>query len=617
MAASGPTGNNGEIVSDAITELYRSALIAHQAGLIGEASSGYRQILSLDPRHAEATYLLATILWQQGDLPQAESLLHKALHLREDINFLASLAQLLHETNRLSEAEMTYRRVLALDPNFVSVLCNLGSLLKQTGHQAEAEQFYRHAIDLQPHLTEVHFNLSNLLQDTQRFQEAEGSLRVVLDLMPNHAGAHCNLGNLFKLRKSYAAAETEYRTAIELRPDFAEAFFNFGGLLQETGRLDEAESALRKSVALKPGYVDAHYNLGKLLKETQRLSEAEAEYRFVLAIDPQHADAQWNLGLLLLLLGRYEEGWPFYEARYSEKRTDCVARIPKLPCPQWQGESLADKSLLIWPEQGFGDYIQFSRYARILKAQGVSRLTMVCAPPLKPLLETLESVDAVVTTSESIPRHDFWSFPMSLPLHLGTTRGNLPDIIPYLSVRAKRTEHWRPQIPADGFNVGLVWRGNPGHANDAQRSLPDLKILAPLWHIAGTRFISLQMGCSQDLEEITAAGLPIVSLGPEIQDFADTAAIITQLDLLISVDTAAAHLAGALGKPCWLLLPTPNADWRWLVDRQDSPWYPGVMRLFRQTEPQDWLGVVKELELSLAQSVQARALAHPGRLHVW
>jgi tetratricopeptide (TPR) repeat protein len=609
MAECGPTSDDEAGLPDTVAELYRSALIAHQAGHVAEASAGYRQILSLNSHHADATYLLAMIRWQQGDLLLAEFLLRKALDLREDANFLASLAQLLHETCRLSEAETAYRSALALDPNFVTALCNFGSLLKLTGNLAEAEQSYRNAIAIQPTLIEAHFNLSNLLQDTQRFQEAELSLRVVLELMPNHAGARCNLGNLLKRSKCYDAAEAEYRVAIELQPDFAEAYFNLGGLFQGMGRVAEAESAFRKSVELRPNYVDAHYNLGKLLNETRHLAEAEAEYRYVLAIEPQHADARWNLALLLLLLGRYEEGWSCYEARYDENRSDGVVNIPKLSCPQWRGESLVDKSLVIWPEQGFGDYIQFSRYAKLLKERGVSRLTMVCDPPLKPLLETLDAVDFVITESEPIPSHDFWSLPMSLPLHFGTCVTTIPDRVPYLYARAERVESWQQRIPVDGFRVGVVWRGHPGHANDAQRSLPNLEILAPLWRIAGTRFISLQTGLARGGDVVTAACLPIVPLGSEIRDFADTAAIIAQLDLVISVDTATAHLAGAMGKPCWLLLPMPNSDWRWLVDRQDSPWYPSAMRLFRQTDPQGWLGVVGEVERSLAKLVHASGFA--------
>ncbi len=283
-----------------------------------------------------------------------------------------------------------------------------------------------------------------------------------------------------------------------------------------------------------------------------------------------------------------------------------LGRIPDLPYPRWQGESLAGKSLLIWPEQGLGDYIQFCRYAPLLKDRGLARLSLFCAPSLKALLETVNGVDAVITDPASVPGHDYWCFPLSLPLHFGTTVDAIPAALPYLRALPERMDRWRNRLPGEGRKVGLAWKGNPKLKNDSNRSLPGLETLAPLWAVPGVSFVSLQKGPGEDQATQAPAAQPIIALGTQAGDFADTAAIIAQLDLVICVDTAIAHLAGAMGKTCWVLLPALGTDWRWLDDRPDSPWYPGVMRLFRQSKIGDWSRTVDEVASALNSRVNAR-----------
>jgi hypothetical protein len=274
--------------------------------------------------------------------------------------------------------------------------------------------------------------------------------------------------------------------------------------------------------------------------------------------------------------------------------------------PRWQGESLVGKSLLVWMEQGFGDEIQFCRYLPLLKAQGAAHITLVCHPPLKTLLETLAGVDAVLAVDDEASElrpHDYWSLLLSLPYQFRTDLGSIPAAIPYLAVPAAAGQRWAGRLADAPINVGIVWQGNPRHLSDHERSLPSLATLAPLWDIPGIRFVSLQKGRD---EAATSPGQAIVALGPMLQDFAETAAVIAQLDLLISVDTAVVHLAGALGKPSWVLLPAYKTDWRWLRHRPDSPWYPGVMRLFRQRQRGDWGLAVLELRDALRQWVVGR-----------
>ncbi|RFU48761.1 hypothetical protein D0B32_02690 [Paraburkholderia sp. DHOC27] len=267
--------------------------------------------------------------------------------------------------------------------------------------------------------------------------------------------------------------------------------------------------------------------------------------------------------------------------------------------------------MVIWADEGYGDQIQFARYVPLLRQRGVSRITLVCDEALKPLLETVDGVDCVISDPFAVPPHDYWSLFMSLPRYFGTTLETIPTTIPYVVPLQEKLEHWQKKLPVDGIRVGLVWKGNPHHGNDVHRSLPSLATLAPLWSIPGITFVSLQKyHAGQDARQ-PLAGQYITPLGEEIQDFADTAAIVAQLDLTICVDTAVAHVAGALGKPCWVLLPSFHTDWRWLTDRADSPWYPETMRLFRQTRFNDWTPVIEEV----THALQAWALTrpHPNR----
>ncbi|OGR00408.1 MAG: hypothetical protein A2505_08735 [Deltaproteobacteria bacterium RIFOXYD12_FULL_55_16] len=399
-------------------------------------------------------------------------------------------------------------------------------------------------------------------------------------------------------------AEKYWRTVIQVQPGDAGTHYNLGILLSELKRLNESEAVYRQAIALQPEYVEAHNNLGILLSELKRFEEAEAAYCQAIAIQPGYAEAQLNLGLLLLKLGRLEEAWPLYEARYHPKNKARVTSPPLLPFPQWQGEPLVGKSILVYPEQGFGDEIQFARYLPLLKARGASRVTLACRPPLWSLLQSIVGADKVVAFSEDLfmEASDFWVFPLSLPLRFHTTLDTIPAALPYLAADPELVEHWRPWLPPSAFRVGLAWKGADWHNNDANRSLPGLSALAPLWSVPEVGFVSLQKGQGEEEALCPPENQPLLNLGAEIRDFADTAAIISQLELVICVDTAIAHLAGALGKPCWVLLPAIGTDWRWLQERADSPWYPGVLRLFRQEQAEDgWGSTVARVAAALGE----------------
>lgn len=434
-----------------------------------------------------------------------------------------------------------------------------------------------------------------------RIDEAVQCYLNAIRLAPNPARAHLNHGNALLLKGDLKGALEAFRTAIKHKPEYAGAYYNMGNALLGNGQLDEAAASYRSALDIQPDYAEVHCVLGIALRERGQIDGAISCFRRAIEIDPDLAEARYNLGSLLLSLGQYAEAWPEYEARYHPNINGRYVILPSVPYPQWQGEPLTGKSLVIWPEQGFGDEIQFARYIPLLKTRGVSRITLVCKSPLKALLGTLEGVDAVIPQSEaaSLPFHDYWTFSMSLPLHFATTVETIPAKLPYLSVLPERLELWRGRLPSGTLKVGLAWKGSAGHKNDANRSLPSLSILAPLWSVRGVAFVSLQKGQGEQEAVAPAAGQPIVDMGSGVQDFADTAAIVAQLDLVICIDTVIAHLAGALSKPSWVLLPAFGTDWRWLREQTDSPWYPGVMRLFRQTEAGDWAAAIGEVAQAL------------------
>jgi Tfp pilus assembly protein PilF len=426
---------------------------------------------------------------------------------------------------------------------------------------------------------------------------AEACYLQALDLQPWHAAARANLGYLKEQQGAAAEAEFHYRQAIALMPDHAQLQQNLGALLLKEKRFAESEEAMRAAVALAPDAPSAWSQLGVLLACTHREAEAEACYREALALEPGHARAEFNLSYLLLRQARFEEGWRMLEARWQ------FDRFPlSFDCPFWEGEALDGKSIVIGLEAGHGDMIHFCRYAVLLKERGAV-VSVVCHPALRRLFATLPGVDHVHALGDELPGGwDYWTRPMRLPGLFGTEMSSIPAAVPYLHAQPELAEHWRGMLPQDGLRVGLAWRGNANFENDADRSLPSLMSLAPLGAVAGSgaalHFVSLQKGPAEGEALQPPVGMALHPVGPLLADFADTAAVIATLDLVISVDTAVAHLAGAMGKPCWLLLPDYRCDWRWMKDRDDTPWYP-TMRLLRQPRDGGWMPVIEQVAAAL------------------
>ena len=453
---------------------------------------------------------------------------------------------------------------------------------------------------------EALFFEGNRLRADGQAAQAERCWREAIAWQPDFAEAHANLAWLLDQCGLKVEAERHYRQALACQPDDGQTQLNFAVMLAGQKRFAQAQAAYRDALRLQPESAVVWSNLGVLQACMKREDDAERSYRRAIELDPDYALAQFNFSYLLLRQGRYEEGWRCLEAR------DWYAPLEDyLECPRWQGEALVGKALLIGVEAGQGDMIQLCRYAAVLKACGARRITLLCHPPLKTLLSTAAGVDEVIAINEALPKRgwDVWTPPFSIPFHCQTRLDNIPARLPYLAADPHRLACWSARLQHDRtpgeLRVGLCWKGSASFENDDQRSLPALDVLAPLGAVAGVRFFSLQKGVGEDQAAQPPAGLKLVNLAPQLRDFADTAAIIDNLDLVISVDTAVAHLAGALGKRCWLLLPAYKTDWRWLTERSDSPWYPQVMRLFRQRAMGDWTGVVGELAIALAQQVSS------------
>jgi tetratricopeptide (TPR) repeat protein len=430
-------------------------------------------------------------------------------------------------------------------------------------------------------------------------KQAESCFRRATDLRPDLSEAWVNLGLLLDQDGELAEAEQCYQFAMNLGEHSPQLFLNYGALLAAHRQFDAAVALYRKGLTHAPHTPALWSNLGVLLASLRRDTEAEVCFRTALDHSPDYPSARYNLGYLLLRQGNFDDGLPSFEAR------DWYASMEKvlsdtLGIQRWQGEALANKSILITCEAGHGDMIQFSRYASLLKARGATQVDMLCQPALQRLFGSVQGLDRILPLDHpvSLANWDYWTPPLSLPRYCGTHAKSIPSTTPYLHPDANDIERWQNLLPAEGLRIGLAWRGNPKFENDRERSLPHLLNLASLWSVPDVSFVSLQKGAGEEEVSTIQSAFPITALGPHLQDFADTAAVIATLDLVISVDTAVAHLAGALGKPCWLMLPHFQSDWRWQLERQDSPWYPG-MRLFRQRYAGDWRSVVEEIHAAL------------------
>jgi Tfp pilus assembly protein PilF len=431
---------------------------------------------------------------------------------------------------------------------------------------------------------------------------ARRSFGQALAAQPDMAPAWSNLGLLHEDDGRPDEAEACYRRALALHPDLHAAVMNLATLLAQQMRFDEAEQCYRQAIALEPGDPAPWSNLGAMLTCLRREGDAQACLRHALNLDPNYDKARFNLGYLWMRQGRLQEGWLCNEARPFPATLQA-----RLGIARWSGEPLRGRSVLLATDAAHGDLIQMVRYARVLKAKGAARVAVWGQPALRSLLSRAPDVDCYIAFDEPFApaEWDCWAPLMSLPHLCGTTVDDIPAVLPYLHAEPSRVgcraKAMAEQGAHAGLRVGLVWRGNPRHENDAQRSLPSLRTLKPLWQVPGVHFVSLQSGAGSEQARRPPARQPLLSLHEPLGDFLETAAVVANLDLVIGVDTSVVHLAGALGKPVWVLLSDYKTDWRWMNGRVDSPWYPGVMRLFRQDASRQWAPVIAQVAQALGE----------------
>jgi tetratricopeptide (TPR) repeat protein len=589
-----------------ISEALAIAVRHHQAGRLQAAGQIYRQILALEPNHADAWHLLGVIAHQGGKHGIAVEYIGRAIVLNgTESAFHNNLGSAYCALRRIPEAVACYRRALELKPDYVEAHRNLGLALKALGKLEEAAACYRRALELKPDYVEAHYDLGIALKDQGKLDEAVVCYRRALELKPGFAMARNNLGVALKDQGKPDEAAACWRRALELKPDYAEARNNLGAAFKELGKLDEAVACYRRALELKPDYAEAHSNLGLALNDQGKLDEAVACCRRALELKPDFADAHWSQSLMSLLIGDFPRGWAEYQWRWKAKQ----CRQRDFSQPLWDGRPLEGKTILLHAEQGLGDTIQFIRYAPLVKQSG-ARVLAECQKPLVRLLAGCRGVDELVGAGDDLPPFDVHAPLLSLPGIFRTSLKTIPVDLPYLFADPGLIGHWRQELRGiTGFKVGIAWRGNPEHRNDRVRSIP-LSCFEPLAGLPGIHLLSLQKGAGAEELQETRDHFPVVDLGSRLDEasgaFMDTAAVMMNLELVITCDTAAAHLAGALGAAVWVAIPFAP-DWRWLLDRSDSPWYP-TMRLFRQDRRGDWQGVFRRIEVALGQQMASQGV---------
>jgi tetratricopeptide (TPR) repeat protein len=576
---------------------YNLGNVLRDQGQLAEAQTCYRQALRLKPDYAKAHYNLGNVLKAQGQLAEAQACYQQALHL-EPVFAEAhyNLGVVLHDQGQLAEAQACYQQALRLKPDLAAAHNNLGHVLHKQGRLTEAQASYQQALRYQPDSIEAHYNLGVVLQEQGQLAEAQASYERALRLKPDLAAAHNNLGHLLQEQEQLEEARACYQQAVRLQPDFVEAYSNLGSILPDLGQLEEARACLHQALRLKPDSVEAHNSLGNVLQEQGKFEEALASYQEALRLQPDYALAHWNRALAYLLAGDFEQGWREYEWRWQLKEL----APPRFPQPLWDGSPLHGQTILLYGERGFGDTIQFIRYAPLVQARG-GYVVVACEPELVSLLARCPGIDRLLPHGNALPPFDVYvSILTSLPGILGMTLATIPAQVPYVFVDAERIDAWRQELSSlSAFKIGIAWDGDPKLRQFFVKKCIPLAEFAPLGRLEGVRLFGLQKGPATKQLQSVAELFPVTDLSSRLETFVETAAVIQNLDLVITADVAVAHLAGALGVPVWVALCFVP-DWRWQLEREDSPWYP-TMRLFRQKERGNWAEVFTRITAALQQ----------------
>lgn len=623
--------------------LFNTGQQYRKAGDLPRAEAAFRELLSFEPTNAEVWQALGSVCREQGKHDEALTAFQRAVTL--DPEFAQAHNSLgiayLERGNLLAAAERL-ERALELNPELPAAQNNLGNVYLAQGRKADALARYQEAVRLVPSFAEAHGNLGNVLRELGRLDEALASCQRAIELKPSFAIGHNHLGAVYSNLRRWEDAVASFRQAIALQAKYPEAHVNLGDALRELGRLVEAEAALREAARLRPDMAQAHLSLALVLLDRDRLEAAEASCREALRLDarlnaahqalgmicmqrgqneeavacyqrslslaPNDPAVHRNLAIALLRLGRYEQGWAEFEWRLQCPE----AANRNLSQPLWDGSPLAGQTILLHAEQGLGDTLQFVRYAPLVQRRG-GRVLLACQRVLLPLLRRAAGIDELMALGDVAPPFHVQAPLLSLPRIFGTTLEAVPAPATYLEADAGLVEQWGRELACvAGFKVGIAWQGSPYYRFDRHRSIP-LEEFAPLAQVPGVRLIGLQKGFGGEQVAALDGRFELVDLGPRLDEtsgpFLDTAAVVKNLDLIVTSDTALAHLAGALGAPVWLATPLAP-DWRWLSEGDRSPWYP-TMRLFRQRRRGDWRAVFHSMAAALAERVGAPPPASP------
>ncbi|MCD1127049.1 tetratricopeptide repeat-containing glycosyltransferase family protein [Jinshanibacter sp. LJY008] len=447
---------------------------------------------------------------------------------------------------------------------------------------------------------------ARLYRRSEKLDEAERYYLRALAVDLHSPGSLNGLGLTYYDRKDFINAEKYYQMALSVLPSYAGCRNNYGIMLHKMDRYQEAAEQYQLALEADSNHPEARYGLSSVLAHLQQLEPAIEHMRHLLARSPQDARTQNSLGMVLMQQGNFEQGWPLYRGRYSKNNPLRFVHLPSINRPYWEGEDLTGKAILVHPEQGMGDEIQFCRFvSRLKQEKGASTVYLMCRPALYSLMQSLPDIDGILVLDRDnpvpLPEFDVWSLLLDLPRHFVNSQDPFALRPPYVFAPSQMAEQWRlPTGDSRRLRVGLVWKGSSQHANDRNRSLANLSALHPLWSVPGIEWISLQKGEGEDEAINAPAEFPILALGHQVTSYADTTAIIDRLDLVITVDTSVAHLAGAMNKPCWVMLPAFAIDWRWIKGQDTSPWYPS-MRLFHHSNEKSWAEVIGRIRDALVQ----------------
>jgi tetratricopeptide (TPR) repeat protein len=586
-------------VAETAAALYEAGLSQMQAGRDLDAQLCCQRALALDPNHADTLHLMGLVSVRANQYDQALEWISRAIRLEPKPDYLRNLGATLLKLGRREEALKAFDKAVQLKPLDADLWSNLGNILVEVERPPDAILSFQHALKLNPRHWDAANKVAQLLYRSDRLEEALACFNLCDELQPNQFPTlQMRTLTLHRLRR-FEEALTDNSRALAVRPDDAEALNNRGIILRALKRFDEALANYDRALAVRPDYAEALYNRGIALDELKRFDEALASYDRAIHARPDYVEAHWNEALLRLLTGDFSRGWAKYEWRWKNESPAKSKR--NFAQPLWLGEDAIDgKTVLLYSEQGFGDTIQFCRYVPLLAARG-ARVMVEVPGPLQELISNLAGATQVISKGNALPDFDYQCPLLSLPLAFGTRLETIPSSTPYLQAPAQASKAWQARLgPKSRPRIGLVWSGNATHKDDHNRSI-GLQFLSPLLDIGAT-FVSLQ----KDVRDADTAVLrereDIVHFGDAFKDFSDTAALISNLDLVISVDTSVAHLAGALGKPVWVLL-TYLPDWRWLLDRDDSPWYP-TARLFRQNDARTWDDVIARVCEALLEFIE-------------